>query len=387
MPLPELFEYQTRTRVVYGPGVVKDIGFEVGKLGGTRAVIVTDRVLRSIGLVDRVVRGLVESGVELAGIYDDVPPNSEVKVVERGAQYAREQGCDVLIAVGGGSVIDTAKGMDVLLALGGSLLDYQGVGVVNQPLLPLIAVPTTAGTGSEVTLAAVIKDDASGLKLEFNSPYMMPNVAVLDPEMTITLPPMLTAATGMDALTHAIEAYVSNQAEPITDALGIHALRMIAQALPAAVKNGGDLEARGEMLLAACIAGLSFSNALCGIVHAMAHACGGRYGVPHGVANSILLPYGMEFNLDSCPERCADIAVAMGAATERASVKRAARLSVAAVRKLSADIGLPRRLRDVGVEADGIPQLAEDALADAMMISNPRPAELPDVIQLLKRAY
>ncbi|MBI4759292.1 MAG: iron-containing alcohol dehydrogenase [Chloroflexi bacterium] len=387
MPLPELFEYQTRTRVVYGPGVVKDIGFEVGKLGGTRAVIVTDRVLRSIGLVDRIVGGLEESGVELAGIYDDVPPNSEVKVVERGAQYAREQGCDVLIAVGGGSVIDTAKGMDVLLALGGSLLDYQGVGVVNQPLLPLIAVPTTAGTGSEVTLAAVIKDDASGLKLEFNSPYMMPNVAVLDPEMTITLPPMLTAATGMDALTHAIEAYVSNQAEPITDALGIHAIRMIAQALPVTVKNGGDLEARGEMLLAACIAGLSFSNALCGIVHAMAHACGGRYGVPHGVANSILLPYGMEFNLDSCPERFADIAVAMGVATKRASVQRAARLSVAAVRKLSADIGLPRRLRDVGVEADGILQLAEDALADAMMISNPRPAELPDVIQLLKRAY
>ncbi len=387
MPLPELFEYQTRTRVVYGPGIVKDIGFEVGKLGGTRAVIVTDRVLRSIGLVDRVVRGLEESGVELAGIYDDVPPNSEVRVVERGAQYARGQGCDVLIAVGGGSVIDTAKGMDVLLTLGGNLLDYQGVGVLNQPLLPLIAVPTTAGTGSEVTLAAVIKDDTSGLKLEFNSPYMMPNVAVLDPELTITLPPMLTAATGMDALTHAIEAYVSNQAEPITDALGIHAIGMIAQALPAAVKNGGDLEARGAMLLAACIAGLSFSNALCGIVHAMAHACGGRYGVPHGVANSILLPYGMEFNLDSCPERFAGIAVAMGAATKRASVQRAARLSVAAVRKLSADIGLPRRLRDVGVKADGIPQLAEDALADAMMISNPRPAELPDVIQLLKQAY
>jgi len=387
VPLPELFEYQTRTRVVYGPGIVKDIGFEASKLGGTKAVIVTDRVLRSIGLVDRVVRGLEESGVELAGIYDDVPPNSEVGVVERGAQYARGQGCDVLIAVGGGSVIDTAKGMDVLLTLGGSLLDYQGVGVVTQPLLPLIAMPTTAGTGSEVTLAAVIKDDASGLKLEFNSPYMMPNVAVLDPEMTITLPPMLTAATGMDALTHAIEAYVSNQAEPITDALGIHAIRMIAQALPAAVKNAGDLEARGEMLLAACIAGLSFSNALCGIVHAMAHACGGRYGVPHGVANSILLPYGMEFNLDFCPERFADIAVAMSAATKRASVQRAARLSVAAVRKLSADIGLPRRLRDVGVKADGIPQLAEDALADAMMISNPRPAELPDVIQLLKRAY
>jgi alcohol dehydrogenase class IV len=387
VPLPELFEYQTRTRVVYGPGIVKDIGFEASKLGGTKAIIVTDRVLRSIGLVDRVVRGLEESGVALAGIYDDVPPNSEVGVVEMGAQYARGQGCDVLIAVGGGSVIDTAKGMAVLLTLGGSLLDYQGVGVVTQPLLPLIAMPTTAGTGSEVTLAAVIKDDASGLKLEFNSPYMMPNVAVLDPEMTITLPPMLTAATGMDALTHAIEAYVSNQAEPITDALGIHAIGMIAQALPAAVKNGGDLEARGEMLLAACIAGLSFSNALCGIVHAMAHACGGRYGVPHGVANSILLPYGMEFNLDSCPERFADIAVAMSAATKRASVQRAARLSVAAVRKLSADIGLPRRLRDVGVKADGIPQLAEDALADAMMISNPRPAELPDVIHLLQQAY
>lgn len=387
MALPGLFEFQVRTRILFGQGVVKEIGFEAEKCGGSRAVIVTDKVLRSIGLVDRVVQGLSGSAVTLVGIYDAVPPNSEVQVVERGADLAKALGGDILIAVGGGSVIDTAKGMNILLSLGGSLLDYEGAGIINTPLQPLIAIPTTAGTGSEVSIAAVIKDDARGLKLEFSSPYLMPTVALLDPEMTVSMPPDLTAATGMDALTHAIEAYVSPYAEPISDALALHAIKMIAANLRQAVHNGQDIEARGNMLLAATIAGMSFTNALCGIVHAMAHACGGRFGVPHGVANSILLPYGMEFNLPVTRQRYAHIAAALGVETKGLDEEAAAQAGIAAVRQLSQDCGLPQRLSQVGVDKSGFAQMAQDALGDAMMVSNPRPADAQDIISLFEAAF
>ncbi len=325
MTLPQLFEFQVRPRILYGPRSVREVGFEASKLGGTRAVIVTDKVLRKVGLAQKVADGLEGSGVTLVGIFDDVPPNSEVRVVEQGAAYAREAGCDLLIALGGGSVLDTAKGMNMLLAEGGSLLDYEGAGLLTRPLGPFIAIPTTAGTGSEVTLAAVIRDEAQGLKLIFNSPFMMPDVAILDPELTLSLPPGLTAATGMDALTHAIEAIVSTAAQPLSDALAIGAIRLITANLRQAVHHGNDLEARGSMLLASNMAGIAFSNALLGIVHAMAHPCGGRYGVPHGVANSILLPYGMEYNLPACAPLLADVAAALGGDTRGMDDETAAR--------------------------------------------------------------
>ncbi len=388
MSLPDFFEFQVRPRVLYGPGVVREVGFEAQKIGGSRAVIVTDKVLRQTGLVDRVVEGLAGSGVELAGIFDEVPPNSEVRLVDRAAAQARAWGCDVLIAVGGGSVIDTAKGMNIVLSEGGSILDYEGAGMLNRPMGPLVAIPTTAGTGSEITIAAVIKDDARGIKLEFSSPFIPPNVAILDPELTLGLPPGLTASTGMDALTHSIEAYLSPFSEPVSDALGLHAIRMIAANLPLAVHHGDDLEVRGNMLLAASISGMSFSNALCGIVHAMAHACGGRFSVPHGVANAILLPYGMEFNLEVAAPRLAEVAAALGVdvAGQKLDAETAARAGIATVRRLSQDCGLPSRLRDVGVSQDGLAQMAGDALGDAMMISNPRPATEEEITALYEQA-
>jgi alcohol dehydrogenase class IV len=387
MALPALFEFQVRPRVVYGPGTVREVGFEAEKIGGTRALIVTDQVLRGVGMVDRVADGLSGSSVALVGIFDEVPPNSEVQVVERGAALARELGSDILIALGGGSVMDTAKGMNLLLSEGGSLLDYEGAGLLSRPLGPMIAIPTTAGTGSEVTIAAIIKNDAQGLKLVFNSPYLMPDVALLDPELTLSLPPGLTAATGMDALTHAIEAYVSLYAEPISDALALHAIRMIAANLRQAVAHGDDLEARGSMLLAANMAGMAFSNALVGIVHAMAHACGGRFGLAHGLANSILLPYGMEFNLAEAAARYAGVAAALGIETSGLDDEAAARAGIAAVRQLSRDCGLPQRLSQVGVERSGFAQMAQDALGDASLIANPRAPEAEDIVSLYEQAY
>ena len=387
MPLPDVFEFQVRTRIVFGQGLVKDVGFEASKLKGTRAFIVSDKALRKLGLVQRVLDGFKDSGVEVAGIYDDVPPNSEVKVVEKGAKAARAAGCDLLVAVGGGSVMDTAKAINMLLVEGGSLLDWQGAGLLARPLLPLIAIPTTAGTGSEVTIAAVIRDEAQGLKLEFNSPYMMPDVALLDPEMTRGLPAPITAATGIDALTHAIEGYVSLYAEPVSDAQCLHAIRLAMRYLPRAVADGNDIEARGYMLLAATIAGIGFSNALCGIVHAVAHACGGRFGVPHGVANGILLTHGMEFNLQQAAERYHDIAEAMGLAVQDESPEVATTMAILAVSHLRERIGLPCCLREVGVPRAGFAQLAEDALGDAMMISNPRAATQDEIVRLLENAY
>ena len=381
MALPQLFEFYVRPRILYGPNSVREIGFETGRLGGSCAVIVTDKVLHRAGLVQRVIDGLEGSSVTLGGVFDDVPPNSEVQVVERGAEIAAAAGCDLLIALGGGSVMDTAKGMNVLLSEGGSLLDYEGAGLITRPLRPFIAIPTTAGTGSEVTIAAVIRDEAQGLKLEFNSPYMMPDLSILDPELTVSLPPGLTAATGMDALTHAIESYISTGAQPLSDALAIGAIKLIA----ANLRHG--LEARGNMLLAADMAGIAFSNALLGIVHAMAHPCGGRFGVPHGIANSILLPYGMEYNQPACAAKLAEVAAALGVDTRGLDDDAAAAAGIAAVRQLARDCGLPTRLSEVGVPHDGLAQLAEDSQGDAMMFTNPNFAGVEEVLALYEAAY
>ena len=387
MALPQLFEFQVRPRILYGPRSVREVGFEAQKLHATSAVIVTDGVLRQVGLVQRVVDGLAGSGVTMAGIFDAVPPNSEVRVVEEGTAFARGAGCDLLIALGGGSVMDTAKGMNLLLTEGGALLDYEGAGLLSRPLRPLIAIPTTAGTGSEVTIAAVIRDEAQGLKLEFNSPYLMPDVAILDPELTLSLPPGLTAATGMDALTHAIESYISTGTQPLSDALAIGAIKTIAANLRQAVQHGDDLEARGSMLLAATMAGIAFSNTLLGIVHAMAHPCGGRHEIPHGVANSILLPHGMEYNLPACASRLADVAAALGVDTRGMDAEGSARAGIAAVRQLASDCGLPARLSEVGVPREGLTQMAADSQGDAMMFTNPLYASEEDVLALFERAY
>jgi alcohol dehydrogenase class IV len=385
--LPQLFEFQVRPRILYGPRSVHEVGFEARKLRAAQAVLVTDQGLVRAGLTGRIEAGLAGSGVTLSGIYDAVPPNSEVRFVDEGAAYARAAGCDVLIALGGGSVLDTAKGMNLLLTEGGALLDYEGAGLLTRPLRPLIAIPTTAGTGSEVTIAAVIRDEAQGLKLEFNSPFLMPDVAILDPELTFSLPPGLTASTGMDALTHAIESYLSTGTQPLSDALAIGAIKLIAANLHRAVQHGSDLEARSSMLLASNMAGIAFSNALLGIVHAMAHPCGGRFGIPHGVANSILLPYGMEYNLPACSARLADLAVALGVDRHGMDDEAAARAGIAAVRRLARDCGLASRLSEVGVPHDGLAQLAADSQGDAMMFTNPLYAGEEDVLALYERAF
>jgi alcohol dehydrogenase len=382
----DFFEFQSPTRVLHKAGLVSDLGHEVGHLG-TRALIVADEGVASAGLLDRVRAGL--QGVDVAGVFTEVPANSSIAVVERATAYARECGADLLVAVGGGSPIDTAKAMRILLTEGGTLHDYQGYNLLERPLFPMVAIPTTAGTGSEVTAWAVIRDERAHLKLQLASVFLARNLAALDPEMTCRLPPHLTAATGMDALAHAIESFVGTNANPISDSLALQAIDMISNNLRGATYGGDDMDARSQMLVAACIAGIAFSSGggSLGIVHALSHAVGGAFDVHHGTANAILLPYGMRFNSTAMVNRFARIARAMGVNAGGRAEEDVIADGIEAVRSLAADCQLPARLRDVGVPEGALPSLAEAAIGDAAIFTNPRPASIDEIIGLLRAAW
>jgi alcohol dehydrogenase len=386
----EFFEYQLRTRLLFKSGLVREMADEIGQLGVRRVMIVADPGVVAAGLAERVAES-VRAVSEVAAIFSEVPSDSSVATVEHGTAVAREAGADAIIAVGGGSALDTAKGIRILLTEGGTLYDYQGANLLNRPLTPMIAIPTTAGTGSEVTPVAVIKDEASQTKLFFYSPFIAPDMAVLDPEMTRTLPPRLTAATGMDALSHAIETFVGIGANPITDSLALQAIDMISNNLRAAVHSGDDLEARGQMLVAAAIAGIAFSTTgvgvNVGIVHAVSHTVGALHHVHHGTANSIVLPHGMRFNSAVVPNRYVRIARAMGVNAGGRPEGEVIEDGIAAVEQLALDCGLPARLRDVGVPEDALPAVADGTLMDGTMLSNPRPAEFEDALAVVRACW
>jgi len=387
MPLPEYFQFQCRTKVIFGASTIKELPNEIKLLGSKRALIVTDKVVRNLDFFKKIVNILKSSDIKLVSIFDEVPVNSEIEIVNKGYKLAKEKNIDILIAVGGGSVIDTAKGMNILLTEGGDLLeDHQGVYLLKRPLKNLIAIPTTAGTGSEVTFAAVIKDPIQKLKISFISPYIAPNTAILDPNVTISCPPKLTASTGMDALSHAIESIHSIQNELITDALALNAIRLINENLREAINNGENIEVRGNMLIAANMAGLAFTNALVGIVHAMAHALGGYCDVPHGIANSIMLPHGMEYNLEYC-KRYALVAKAFGIDIRGLSGKEAGKKAIDAVWQLTKDCDMPQKLREVGVEIEDLNKVAEDAMCDGSIYNNPREAKVEEIEELIGKAY
>ena len=312
--LPEYFEFWSPTKVVYGIGVVSALSGPLARFGKRRALLVTDGILLKAGPVDKAKAGFADTQVEIAAIFDKVPPNSTTDAVTACAEAAKEHGCDMIVAVGGGSVIDTAKVANLLAVKGGELADHQGAYLLdpNEYLLPFVAIPTTAGTGSEVTKVAVIFDPENEVKLPFAEEQFLPDLAVLDPEMTVSMPPRLTAATGMDALTHAIEAYVDKEWSPASDALALHALRLISDNILQACAKPDDLRARGAMLAGSFLAGVAFSHSMVGMAHGISHALGGVYHIPHGIANALVLPGVMEFNMDESLDRYADIAEAMG---------------------------------------------------------------------------
>ncbi len=390
--LPEFYQFHHPTKVIYGEGLVTDFAHELEELGVQHYFIVSDQVLNSLGLIEPIKTGLEEAGFTITGEFYDVPQDASVEAVESISRQATDSGAQGLIAIGGGSVIDATKAANFVFSEGGDLVeDYSGAATLTKPLKPFIVIPTTAGTGSENTLVAVIYDVANKTKLAFSDKYLLPDLAVLDPVMTQSMPPGLTASTGMDALTHAVESYVGVDSSPHSEALAVEAIKHIFKYLVRATQKGDDIEARGGMLIAANMAGSSFSHSMVGCVHSMAHAVGGLTRVPHGVANAILLPHGMEYNYEECKEKFARLAPVMGVDVTGMSVDEAARGAIAAVRELGRQLNaldaLPIRLRDVGVPEESLPAIAEAATEDGTVIYNPREVVAEEILVHLKNAY
>lgn len=368
--------FKMLTMVEYGIGVAEKIGEKTKEFGGKKALLVTDPGLKKTGLVDNVANLLKKSGIDSV-VFDNVKGNPLISSCEEGLEIFKKEHCDLTIAIGGGSPIDTAKAVNIVEANGGHILDYEMfIDGMRNPITkrkkPLIVIPTTSGTGSEVTMWSVITDPKRKYKASFGHPYMAPEYSLSDPAVTLTVPPGLTAAQGMDALTHAIEAYTSRYTMPQTDALALEAIRLISSNLRQAVAYGNNLQARDGMLMGSLMAGMAFGSAPVGAVHAMAHTLGGFYDTPHGVANAILLPWVMEFNLIACPERMAKIAEAMGECVDRLSVMERADKAIAAVKRLSAEVEIPK-LSEVGCKDSDIHELARLAAQDMNVNGNPRP--------------
>ncbi len=379
------FEYNNPTKIIYGENSAREIGLEVDALGCSKALIVTDKGIVEAGLSERVEEAL---GRRYVGTYDKCIQDSGFHLVDEGAAFAREKGADILVSVGGGSVIDTAKGMAVVMKEGGELKDYLGVQMLTRPQTPHIVIPTTAGTGSEVTWFAVIKDWDRDVKEAFLDIHYIPNKAILDPTFTLGLPRHLTAGPGMDALSHAVEAIHTLQRQPIADAMAFQAVRLIMEYLPRCVEQGDDLVARGQQLLAATMAGIAFGNGQPGLVHAMAHPVGALFGVPHGVANSILLPHVMLFNMPECADRYALIAKSMDLDVRDLSEEEAGKAAAEAIWTLTKKIGLPQKLRDVSVPEEGLAEAAEMSMSDGSIIYNPRMVlGMEEVLEVYRAAW
>lgn len=368
-----------------GCGTSKAVGDYLKTLGAKKTLIVTDKGLSKIGVAGTIKKYVEDAGLQ-AVIFDGAEPNPTDQNVADGVKAYQENGCDSIISLGGGSSHDTGKGVGIVATNGGKIKDFQGIDTVKKPMPPLIAINTTAGTGSEVTPAAVITNTENHVKMVVWSINVSANVAIDDPELMIGMPPALTAATGMDALTHAVEAYVSLGHNPRADALALKAIEMIAKYLRKAVANGQNIEARTGMAYAQTLAGEAFSSAGLGIAHSLAHQPGSFIGLPHGVCNAIFLPLVCEFNMNACLERFADIAVAMGEDIVGMTTRDAALTGIDAIRTLSADIGIPSGLAQLGMKEEDIPKMAEWALKEVCTPTNPRITTLQDMVDLYKKA-
>ncbi len=386
------FCFSHRPRLIYAPGVRRELGYELGQLGGLRPAVFTDPGVLEAGVAELVLAAAREEGVAVAGVFADILQDARLDVINEGAAFYRSSGADSLIAVGGGSVMDTAKAINIMI--GQDEEDFHNLAYQAalwegaKALPPHLAFPTTAGTGCEVTTALVVLDGEAKVKLSVTHPYCSSDIAFLDPELTVELPPRITAFTGMDALTHAIEGITSRGAQPVSDALGLHAIRLIFTYLPLAVREPGNIEARGHMQIAAALAGMCFGNTMTGAVHATAHALGARLGIPHGLANALMLVTVMEFNLSEVPERYRLIASAMGLETEDLTPFEAAGKAIEGVKTLKEEIGLKDTLKSAGFSGgeEELQALVELASGDGQIGYNPRYLEDEEIRKLYLNA-
>lgn len=368
-----------------GAGCLKDAADAIQSKGFKRGLIVTDVILNKIGVVKKVQTLLNQRSVESV-VFDGTKPNPTIRNVNDGLALLKEHDCDFVISLGGGSPHDCTKGIALLATNGGTISDYEGVDRSAKSMLPLVAINTTAGTASEMTRFCIITDEERHIKMAIVDKHTTPLISVNDPELMLAKPASLTAATGMDALTHAVEAYVSIAATPITDAVAIKAIELIQANLRTAVSNGDDIHAREQMAYAQFMAGMAFNNASLGYVHAMAHQLGGFYDLPHGVCNAVLLPHVQRYNAQVCPERLRDVAKAMGVDVSAMTAEQGAAAAIEAIQQLSKDVGIPAGLRELGAQEQDIPTLADNALKDACGFTNPKQATHAEISAIFAEA-
>ncbi|NWF80672.1 MAG: iron-containing alcohol dehydrogenase [Chloroflexi bacterium] len=375
----------TLPEIVVGCGVLEQAGKAARRLGATRVLVVSDPGVIAAGWLEQMLPVIEHEGLDFA-IWTGVTPNPKDYEVEAGAAFYRAQHCDGLVVLGGGSCIDAAKGIAVLSTNGGRIHDYEGIDRITRPLPPLVAIPTTAGTGADVSQFAVITDSDRRVKMTLISKSLVPDISLTDPLLLTTKDAWLTASTGMDALTHGIESYVSLAATFLTEVHSLRAISLAVAGLRRSVASQSDLEAKELMARSSLHAGMAFSNAILGATHAMAHQVGGLLDQPHGELNAILLPTVMTYNLPACPERYATIAEAMGLPVAGLTPLEAGALAIEAVRALVADVGLSKRLADLGVKECDLPTLSANAMHDACMATNPREATVEAVMELFYTA-
>jgi alcohol dehydrogenase class IV len=378
--------FRTTPRIVMGPGAIGQIGQEAFNLSGKKALIVTDKGLIGAGLIQPVEKSLKNSRIKYA-VFDAVEPDPRYEIVAECLEQIHREEVNLIIGIGGGSPIDIAKTSAIMATNKGTIAEYFGIDLVPKPGLPTIIVPTTAGTGSEVTPIAILSDESEKLKKGVVSPYLFPAVALLDPELTLGLPPQITAATGMDALIHALEAYTSVNATQITDLLAFRAIEMLYENIRTAYANGNDLEARSKMLEGSLLAGMAFANAGVTAVHAFAYPIGAEFHIPHGIANTLMLPHVIRFNLLGNLPKFAQIPKAFSLSIEGLDELRAAEMSVEAIERLAEDLRVPRHLAEFGVTEGDIPRLAEGVMkVTRLLANNPRIMTLEDAKEIYKRA-
>lgn len=382
--LMKLMDFVLPTRIVCGPGVIKTIGDEFKASGKKNPIIVTDKGVVKAGITKKVTDILDAAGVKYV-VFDGIEPNPKDVNVEAAAKVARENNCDSIIAVGGGSPIDAAKSVGVLMAHNAdNIKKYEGKTAATEPLPYFVTVPTTSGTGSEITFSSVITDTKNSYKMTVKSKYTAATLAICDPELTLSVPPHVTAATGVDALTHAIEGFTAKPAGPLGDACALYAIELIYNNLVEAFNNPSNLEARSAMLVGSMLAGISFSHSDVASVHCVAESLGGMYDLPHGECNAIFLPYVMEYNMDYCVEKYARIATAMG--FTYANDKEGAKLAVEKVKQLCKDVKL-RRFADLVPNKDDFETLAINSENNGSNEDNPRPMTKDDYMYILNLVY
>lgn len=376
------FSYHIPTAIEFGWGSLARLPSIVKGLGGTRAFVVGDPGVVKAGVVERVIGTLVSAGIPSIP-FSDIESDPDVSSVDNGVQFAKAEVCDVVIGVGGGSALDTAKAIGLMLNNPGTIRDYVGVGKVERAGVPVVAIPTTAGTGSELTIWSVLSDKEKKVKISVGSVLNCPRVALLDPELTVSLPPAITAATGMDALVHALESYVNKATQPISEAMSEQAMALIARSLRVAVAQPDNAQARADLLLASTIAAMAFNSTRLGLVHAFAMPLGARFHIPHGLVNAIMLPAVMRFNLPGNLGKYARIAEIFGEQIKDLSLHEAAKRSVVAIESLKADVGITAKLSQFGVTEADFDSVVDEALLSGNVLVNPRKPTRDDMKALL----